>query len=692
MSSPAVDAVVSMPEGETETEAESAAESAPEVEPEVVAETASEAAPEPEPEAEAAPEPEIEPEIEQRPASPIVPVAAASAPVDPPFAATGSAPASPAPVTSPFTPTTAPDAAGAAAPAGPSSPLDVFDDEPTVRRWPRRLLVALGVVLVLGGAYVGASYALADRVPRGTTVAGVDIGGLSADAAVARLTEELDGPATEPITVVAKDVQAELDPATAGLTFDPQATVDTLTGLNLARPSVLWDHLVGVGARTPVTQVDADALSSALTSLTTSLSLAPVDGAIVFADGAPHATEAVAGWEVDVEAAAATVEESWLVGERPLPLPTLEVEPAITQEATDAALKDARAVTAAPVGVTVADRMATLSPQVLAAAASYVPQDGELVLTMDGQALQSQVLEQLPDLLTQASDAHFEFQADAPVIVPGVPGTALDPAALATAVAQAVHASVRTAAVTLVESDPTESTAELEALGIKEIVSEFSTPLTAEQRRTVNITNGASKISGTLVRPDETFSLTQALGPIDGEHGFVQAGAIVSGEHVDAWGGGLSQISTTTYNAAYFAGFEDVEHQPHSEWFTRYPEGRESTLFTGTIDLKWKNNTPYGALVQAWVADGRVYVRIWGTKYWTVESETSGRSGVVAPTTVYSQSPTCEASNAGNPGFTVTVTRRTYLEGVLKETDANTWRYKPQNKVICGAAPTTPTP
>ena len=65
--------------------------------------------------------------------------------------------------------------------------------------------------------------------------------------------------------------------------------------------------------------------------------------------------------------------------------------------------------------------------------------------------------------------------------------------------------------------------------------------------------------------------------------------------------------------------------------------------------MRWKNNTPYGALVQAWVSDGRVYVRVWGTKYWTVESITSPRSGVVAPTTVYSQSPTCEASVGRQP-------------------------------------------
>ncbi|KQR12305.1 VanW family protein [Cellulomonas sp. Leaf334] len=573
------------------------------------------------------------------------------------------------------------------------SPLDVFEAEDGKRRWPKRLLIVAGIVVALGAAYVGASYALADTVPRGATVAGVDIGGLSSDEAVARLDTELADATTQPIEVVANDVQATVDPVAAGLAFDSQATVDELTGVDLADPARLWAHLAGVGPQDPVTSVDDEALSAAIGDLGTSLALAPVDGTVVFVDATPQSTAAVDGWNLDQAGATDVLAADWLVAARPIELPTATVAPDITQEETDAALVEARQVTSAPVTVSAEGRTALLDAATLAANSSFVPVDGSLVLQMNGEGLTEVVLAQLPDLLTQSADAHFEFVNDAPVIVPGIPGTSLDPAAVATSVATATAAADRTAPVELVQADPSESTAELEALGVKEIVSEFSTPLNSEPRRTVNITNGASKISGTLIRPGETFSLTEALGPIDAAHGYVEAGAIVSGEHTDAWGGGLSQVSTTTYNAAFLAGFEDVEHRPHSEWFSRYPEGREATIFTGTLDMRWKNNTPHGALVQAWVSGGRVYVRVWGTKYWTVESITSPRSGVVSPTTVYSQSPTCEPQSAGNPGFSVTVTRKTYLNGALEKTESNSWRYKPQNKVICGAPPAaTPPP
>ena len=59
---------------------------------------------------------------------------------------------------------------------------------------------------------------------------------------------------------------------------------------------------------------------------------------------------------------------------------------------------------------------------------------------------------------------------------------------------------------------------------------------------------------------------------------------------------------------------------------------------------------------------------------------------------MYSQSPTCVASSAGNPGFRVTVTRTVSLDGAAKETKPFTWTYQPQNTIICGPAPTTAAP
>jgi vancomycin resistance protein YoaR len=580
-----------------------------------------------------------------------------------------------------------------AGPEEPWSPLDEFEEDGRRRRWLRPTLVVAGVLVVLAGGYVGAAYALADRVPRGTTVAGVDIGGKSTADAEKALTDALGTLSTEPVPVSAEDLSGTVDPAEAGLALDVPATVEGLTGVDLS-PQRLWRHIVGGDVEPPVTQVDEDKLDNAVEDLAGTLTLPPVDGSIVFADGAPHAVDAVDGWQVDTDSAKQTLESDWLTAARPIELATDVVEPEITQAETDEVMQDVAAnIGAAPVVVQVSGQAPEIPGDVLVSVSSFVPQDGTLALQMDGPALVQAVVDRTTDLLTVSADAYFEFQNDAPVIVPGAPGTTLDPAALVTAVATAAASTdARTASVELVSSDPAESTAALEALGVAQVVSEFSTPLTSEPRRTQNIAAGAAAINGTLVRPGETFSLTDALGPIDAAHGFTTAGAIVSGEHTDAWGGGLSQLSTTTFNASYLAGMEDIEHKPHSEWFTRYPAGREATLFTGTLDMKWKNNTPYGVLVQSWVGDGKTWVRLWSTPYWTGTTEASGRSGVVQPTTVYSQSPTCEPQSAGNPGFSITNTRTVSLNGQVVAVEPFTWRYKAQNKVICGPDPATAAP
>lgn len=614
---------------------------------------------------------EVEPEPERTAVLPVVPP---PPPVRTPVLST----ASPAPTERTAVMPTVPPEAPTAVPSG----------KRRRRRGPAWLVV--GAVVVLGGLYVGILWFWQDRVPPGVTVAGVEIGGLEADAATTLLEESLRAPGTEALPVAVEDRRTTLDPAVAGLSFDAAATVEQVTGFGL-EPARLWRQLFGADATEPVSEIDRDALTSAVEDVVESLSTPPVDGTIAYVDGRPLSTPPVDGETLDLPAAVDLLAASWLTSVRPIELPAVVEPPAIDQAVIDRVMSEVAGPLAdGPVVVEVSDQRAELPVDVVTGAASFVPVNDDLVVQLDGPALVEAVLARTSDLLTPAADATFAFQDGAPVIVPGVPGTTIDPDELAGAVAEAGTGPDRVATVELVETDPAESTAELEALGVVEVVSEFSTPLTSEPRRTGNIANGAAKIDGTLVRPGEEFDLADALGPLDAAHGYVQAGAIVNGEHTDAWGGGLSQMSTTTYNAAYFAGYELVEHHPHSEWFSRYPEGREATIFTPSINMRWRNNTPYGALVQSWVEGGRVYVRIWSTPYFTVESSTSGRSNVVYPTTVYSQSPTCTPQSAGNQGFTVTVTRRVLLDGVEQDTESWTVRYKPQNAVVCGPPPETP--
>ncbi|AEG43719.1 VanW family protein [Isoptericola variabilis] len=571
-----------------------------------------------------------------------------------------------------------------APPAGGGSPIAGLEGDGAPSRLPK-VAAWTGLGLVVGaGLYVGAQWLVSDKVPQDTTVAGVEIGGMTAPDAVAALERGLGPRAAEPITLTAGDASSTVDPADAGLAFDAQGTVADLTGFSLS-PARLWDHLVGAEEVPPAVEVSRGTLDATLEGVAESLRAEPVDGTVTFADGEPVATPSEDGTEVVVEEAADAVTSSWLVRPGPVELPTRPVPPQVDQGATDAALAQAEKIVSAPVRVSVGGQNPELPERVLAEATSFVPADGALEPQFDGDLLTTAIVDRTNDLLSEPDDAHFEFSGGKPVIVGGEPGTTLDPEEVSQAVGAAALGDERATEVATVQKDPETTRQALEELGVKEVVASFSTPLTSEPIRTKNLVRGAQLVTGTLVEPGETFSLLEALSPITLENGYFAAGVVSNGVHTEGVGGGLSQMATTVYNAGYFAGFDDVEHRPHSYWFSRYPAGREATIYVGALDVKFRNDTPYGALMQSWVSGGQVHVAIWSTKYYEVRTSDSGKRDVVPTTTVHRSEPDCEPYPAGNDGFSITNYRKVYRDGELVKDESYSWTYKPDNGIVCDA-------
>ena len=570
---------------------------------------------------------------------------------------------------------------------GDSLLVDFDEERPRRRR--RGWIIALVVLVLLLGGYAAGAWYLGDRVPRGATVAGVDIGGLTAQDATERLEEALGETATEPVPVALADNETTLDPAAAGLELDAAATVDRLSGLSFDPRSVVA-HLFGTEDHEPVVRVDEEALRAEVERVAETLDVAPVDGAIALTEGEAQVTEPVAGTSVDVDAAVDVLADRWITGERPLALPEEEVTPAITADAVQTAMDEiARPLTRSPVAVDIDGRLIELTPEHLTSVSTIEPTDaGALELRLDGEALVDLVLELDPEVRTEARDARIVLEDGRPTVVPGATGMDVDEEVLVeTVAAAAVSGSNRTAEARLVEVAPEFTAADAEALGVTEVVSEFSTPFHNDAQRTRNLVVGAEKISNTLVKPGETFSLIDALGPITAERGFVSSGVVVDGLETSGMGGGLSQVSTTVFNAAFFAGMQLDQFQTHSHHYPRYPEGREATLYTPSVDLRWTNTTPYGALVQAWVSGGEFHVRLWGTEHFDVTTSTSDRFNFTEPSTVYNSAPGCVPHNSPERGFSVTVSRTVSLDGAEVADNSWTTRYIPWDRVVCGSAP-----
>lgn len=543
------------------------------------------------------------------------------------------------------------------------------------------LFTVLGIVLLFA-LYAVAAWAVSDKAPRETTVAGVDVGGMTQAEASSALTEQLAPKVKEPIELTAGDGKSKLSPKAAGLGIDSEATAAELTGFSLS-PTRMWAHMFGGSEEELVLKVNAEKFDSAVAGLEDSLAVVPVDGTVAFVDGKAVKTDPKDGSRIVASETARIIQERWMHQAGPYDLPTEVVPPAITQDETDAGLAVAEKIISGPVTVTIGNQKPELSPDVLAGLIRIEQRKDALVTIVDRDATIEALVEGTTDLLELPSDAHFEFVAGKPKVVAGKTGTTLDPAQVGKAVRIAATGDDRETSVELVEQDPEETVESLEKLGVKEIVSTFSTPLTNETVRTNNLKRGAQMVTGNLIKPGETFSLLEALAPISLANGYFDAGVVEDGKHVDAVGGGLSQMATTSFNAGFFAGYEDVEHHAHSYWFPRYPAGREATIYVGAKDMKFTNDTPYGAVMESFVSGNELTVRIWSSKYYTVEESSSGKRNIVPKSAVHDSSAGCQAYPGGEDGFSITINRKVLHDGKVAKENSFNHSYNPDNPVVC---------
>ncbi len=162
---------------------------------------------------------------------------------------------------------------------------------------------------------------------------------------------------------------------------------------------------------------------------------------------------------------------------------------------------------------------------------------------------------------------------------------------------------------------PSITVADLQKLGIKEIVGEATTYQACCGNRQKNIQKIADATNGWLVMPGETFSLNAVTGIRTIAKGwFMAAGIEGAGGHKNQPGGGVSQYTTTLFNAAFKAGLP-VRGQAHTVHFDRYPYGIEATLSFPTPDLKFTNNTPYAILIWNSYTNDTVTAQLWSTRF-----------------------------------------------------------------------------
>lgn len=166
-------------------------------------------------------------------------------------------------------------------------------------------------------------------------------------------------------------------------------------------------------------------------------------------------------------------------------------------------------------------------------------------------------------------------------------------------------------------------------LGITQLIAESTTYYTgSSQNRRTNIAVGVSRMNGIIIGPGEEFSFNYYLGDIAPENGFVDGLVIFGGRTVNGIGGGICQVSTTIFRAAFNSGLAITERNSHGYRVGYYelnnqPPGMDAAIWQPERDFRFQNNTPHHILIEANVFPGNntLQFRFYSTQHWRVEIE-----------------------------------------------------------------------
>ena len=559
----------------------------------------------------------------------------------------------------------------------------------------RRLVVSVLASLVAAALAGGLAFAGSDdRIAAGVTIAGVNVGGMTPAEARAALSKRAARYASVPVVFTAGSGRWALPPD------ELDARVDWAAFAEEGRAAGDWPapvrglkrvavRLFGVEVE-PRAEVFEPRLEHELARIEREVDRPGRHASIVLRGLEPTVLPERSGRALDRTAAQATITKA-LAGfdRRPVALPIRVERPDVTAEDLRPVAAQVRTALSAPVGFRWKDARWLVAPEQVAELL-LLPANGASELRIGGPKA-----DRYFKLLSRAVDrkprnARFAVWGDGTVrVVPGKSGRALDIAATEEALlAAALATEQREAQLVVVTRAPKLTTKQARAMGVTRVLASYSTAYSGTSDRIRNLQRAVSLIDGTRLAPGETFSLNEVVGPRTEERGFRMAPTIMDGEYKDAIGGGVSQVATTVFNAAWEAGLKITERTAHTLYISRYPLGRDATVNYPDIDLKFENDTDKWVIVKGGYDDAGISISLLGGgSERRVVSEAGELEETGPPEVEKVPDPTLfvgqkVVEDEGEPSRAVTVTRVVYEGGkVLHE---ETWytSYDSEPKIV----------
>jgi len=565
------------------------------------------------------------------------------------------------------------------------------------------LVVAL---LALCSSFVGLLYAgSSERIATGVRVGGVDVGGLSVDQARKRLERRAAQLRHVPVTFVAGTHRWKITPARLGIEVDWGAAVEAaqkrgdgfgpIRGLRR-----LGVRVFGAQVAPPVRAFNA-ALKYQLSLFARKVDRRHRDAALKLHGLKVAVAPGQDGNVLDLRQAASVVVHALasLSRSAPVALP-VRVDPQ-NVEADDLAeaAEQARTALSASVRLAVGPTRYRI-PRWRIAPLLRLPAHGSSELALGGRG-ERRFLARLSHTVGRPPrDATWAVTTKGIRVVPARDGLVMKREATEKALLAAlVTPTERVAKITVETVSPSRSTKEARSMGIKGLVGGYETFYGGDPNRIHNVQLVAHLIDRTLIAPGATFSFNATTGERNEEKGFLEAPVIINGELQTGLGGGVCQVSTTVFNAAYEAGLSIIERTNHALYISHYPVGRDATVNYPDTDLKLVNDTSHWLLLRTFVGSSSLTVNLYGTPvHRRVVSETEPLSTagpvpvkkIADPTLLTGQTVVIES---GSTPLRTSVHRRVYAAGKLMHDDVWSSYYVGDPRVIkVGTKPPPPPP
>jgi vancomycin resistance protein YoaR len=575
-------------------------------------------------------------------------------------------------------------------------------------------LTLLGLVFLISMGASGLIFEvwLAGRVLPGVYVWDVDLGGLSREQASERLAASFEYPTDRYITLRHEDEAWPVRPSDLGAQLDMTASVEAamavghrgglLTRLREQAKVLLHSHLV-----MPVFAFDSGQGAMFLSQIAPQINRRLRDAdLIVGSDLSVEVIPGQPGREINQAATRQLLEQRIAeMGGGDVRVLYWESDPLLTDLSVVQA--QVQRYLSGPVVLSAPGLDAwTVEPETLAEWLTLQPAtdaDGKATLVAGLNAAELyRLAEKIAGQVSYPpTDAQFRFDDAAGslvLVLDSALGRTLDVSTTVALIEEAAaqpavgDSNERSVELPLVAVRPALASEDIPSLGIVELVGEGITNFAGSSAaRVQNIVVGAAQFDGLLIPPGGVFSFNRYLGEVTAEKGYEES-IIIWGNTTRAdVGGGLCQVSSTAFRAAFWAGVPIVERWPHAFRVSYYepPLGMDATIYSPQVDLKWENDTGHYILIQTYVdrANNTLTFRYYGTNPGrTVEMDGPHESNPVAHgPAVYRDDPTLPKGQTkqiewAKDGLDVTVYRTVTGNG---ETRRDTFfsRYRPWQAV-----------